>query len=57
MAWCEQDGVPAVSKGATEGLSDKLEVGVFVCLHECECLNVRDTGGIEPPPFRVTMCV
>ena len=36
VAWCEQDGVTAVSKGAAIGLSDEAEVGVFVCLHVCE---------------------
>jgi len=49
VAWCEQDGVTAVSKGAAIGLSDEAEVGVLKGLHVCECLKVRDTGGIEPP--------
>ena len=35
VAWCEQDGVPAVSEGATEGFGDEAEVWVFVCLHVC----------------------
>ncbi len=35
VAWCEQDCVPAVSEGATEGFGDEVEVGVFVGLHAC----------------------
>ena len=38
VAWVsrgEQDGVSAVSEGATEGFGDELEVGVFVGLHAC----------------------
>jgi len=44
VAWVsrgEQDGVTAVSEGATEGLSDELEVGILVCLHVCEIRNLR----------------
>ena len=33
VSWCEQDGVAAVSEGATIGLSDEAEVGVFESLH------------------------
>ena len=32
------------------------DVEEIVLRHECECLNVRDTGGLEPPPLRVTVC-
>ena len=38
VSWCEQDGVTAVSEGATIGLSDEAEVGVFESLHACVSL-------------------